>query len=74
MQHEKFSAPTIPTPQELRDQWYKNCIESARWLRSGAEYETTLAQLGNPPLPPEEREKLAQAYEAKAKTYRQSEV
>lgn len=49
--------------------WHRNCVESARWLRSGKEYEDCLKHMNIPPLSPEDREILAKKYDKKAADY-----
>lgn len=49
--------------------WHANCLESARWLRSGQEYEDWHRARSITPKSIEERERLAQEYEARAVRY-----
>lgn len=55
-------APMYPT-------WKANCLESARWLRSGAEYEDWHSSRGMTPAPLDDREKRALDYEMRAARY-----
>lgn len=49
--------------------WKANCLESARWLRSGKEYEDFCSRFKTVMRTPEERELKAQEYEARAARY-----
>lgn len=55
------------TPYYAR--WAANCRESARWLRSGEEYEEWHARRGLTADPPNVREEKALKYEADAALY-----
>lgn len=50
--------------------WIRNCEESVRWLRSGAEYEEWHASRNLVPLTPEEREEKAIVYLRQAEIYK----
>lgn len=51
-------------------EWHDDCLESARWLRSGQEYEEWMKERNFTAIPPERREGLAQEYEARAALYK----
>lgn len=51
--------------------WRDSCIESARFLRSGKEYEAHCLKYGVSQLPPEEREIRAKNYEIRAAWYQE---
>ena len=50
--------------------WIRNCEESARWLRSGEEYEQWHIERNIIPLSIGEREARALQYDKKAKEYK----
>lgn len=50
--------------------WLEDCLESARWLRSGQEYEDWMTQRGFRMNAPEKREEKAKEYEALAERYK----
>jgi hypothetical protein len=52
--------------------WIDNCTESARWLRSGSEYEQFFVDRNKEALlTPEQREEKAKEYEQSAEKYRE---